>query len=251
MAWVACSADSIPGNMIPAAPRSRAWPARMRWVDSTRTSIGTPWASAASCWCSSSLSSPPPCSKSVSSSRTRPGHMPRRPARSRGRGTVRTECHLRPDARTGRSFTGSFPGCCERRVNGLTELRLGEPRAELVAEEGVGGVVRRAEKVLLGAVPNHGEKKMLGTVAEFDVVVVDDSVYTAEGGQPSVQVGRQVPGLLGGVEVQAFEVHVQHVVLGVVDEAVVEVHQGVAGQAHRLLAGDAGIHLPQIGGGGR
>ena len=46
---------------------------------------------------------------------------------------------------------------------------------------------------------------------------------------------------------QAFEVHVQHVVLGVVNEAVVEVHQGIPGQAHRLVAEDAGIHLPQIG----
>jgi hypothetical protein len=31
-----------------------------------------------------------------------------------------------------------------------------------------------------------------------------------------------------------------------VDEALVEVHQGIPGQAHRLFAEDAGIHLAQV-----
>src|SRR3954469_24494976 len=102
----------------------------------------------------------------------------------------RTGCHLRPSGRTDRSFTGSFPGRCEGRVDGLAELRLGEAAAELVTEEGVRGVVRRTEEVLLGAVADHGEEGVFRCRAEFEVVVVDDGVDpVAEGRQPSVQVG--------------------------------------------------------------
>src|SRR3954462_11400824 len=50
--------------------------------------------------------------------------------------------------------TDPLPCRLEAGIDELAELRLGEALAELVAEEGVRRVVRRADEVLLGVVPD-------------------------------------------------------------------------------------------------
>ena len=61
---------SMRGNITPAAPRSSSRPARMRSVDSARTTVGTPYDAAAGTTSRACSSPPAPCSRSSSTQST-------------------------------------------------------------------------------------------------------------------------------------------------------------------------------------